>query len=125
MNDFQNCVGWDPICESAAETAKALDRAWLAAHPHRKIYARRMVEDEFGVLVAEDGAEVLVIVSQIEPGMRTRKIHAVRSNHIRRVLQMSEDELRREAKRKSRPFYAIGPGCTVDGRTLGLRGDQI
>lgn len=60
----------------ATDYASDLDRAWFAEHPGAQRYQRAPVDHEFcapGLLsCTEATGVVLVVVTQIRPGLRTR-----------------------------------------------------
>jgi hypothetical protein len=111
----------DAVCDAALDTVFELDRIFFDRHPHRQIYARWMMPDELGVVVVEEGCEPLVIVTNLGPGLRLRKPHAVTADRAHVVLRMSEHKLRREWSRESRGILAFGPGLTAEGRMLVAR----
>lgn len=63
------------------DLVSAKDSAWFAAHPGRRFYERPVVPGEFDVATSDDGPDVpgnlgaeAVLVEQIAPGMRIRRV---------------------------------------------------
>lgn len=59
----------------------AQDAAWFTAHPGEAHYVRPYVPGEFWPGIPPSGIEVIVLVAQMAPGLRTRQAlaHVVRS----------------------------------------------
>jgi hypothetical protein len=62
---------------AAMETAEALDTAWFACHPKRRVYMRRSIDGEFSwpmgpLPTPSAGIEIAAVVYQWAPGVRFR-----------------------------------------------------
>lgn len=61
------------ICRRITARIVAQDRAWFAAHPGENRYVRPYVPGEFWPDHPPAGVDLVVLVTQLAPGIRTRR----------------------------------------------------